>query len=155
MSAISKPIPNPEDYSPGAQCSINNAFLKYLPAVETHANIMFRHLPDTDREEVVAKAAASRGKACAVRPSTLAKYAVLHVRDHRHVGGTRESKSDVMSRLAQQVRNFSVHSLQHDEGRAFDCLKHLISPCGGGPCSRTAGHRCRTRPPSGSTSRPS
>ena len=37
----------------------NTDFLKLLPAVETHASISFRHLPETDREEAIAEATAA------------------------------------------------------------------------------------------------
>jgi hypothetical protein len=52
----------------------------------------------------------ARGKNPNDFPSTIAKYAVLHVKDDRHVGGTRSS-TDVLSRKAQRRHSFRVMSL--------------------------------------------
>ena len=133
MSASPNTVPQPAARSPQAPCPAPDGFLQYLPVVRTHAQIWFRHLPAVDREECVAEAVASafctytaacrRGRSHAVRPSTLADFAVKHVRSSRHVGGSQESKGDVLSRRAQKIRGFRVHSLPKSETYNFDILK--------------------------------
>jgi hypothetical protein len=93
-------------------------FLVLLPVVERHANFVFRAHPD--REEAVAEAVAAsfesylalkeRGKNPHDFPSSLAKFAVLHVKDARHVGSS-SSSTDVLSRKAQNRHCFRVVSL--------------------------------------------
>ncbi len=124
-------LPSTVQHQPES-ASVNDAFLKYLPAVERHATISFRHMRPVDREEAVAEATAAafvnfkaisrRGKANAVTPSTLAQFAVLHTQDHRHVGGNRESRRDAMSRHAQRRHGFKVLGLPWDNEQ-LDLLK--------------------------------
>lgn len=96
-------------------------FLALVPIVERHARIVFRHLPPVEREEALAEATAAalvafrslrRRGLDPVRdfPSQIATYAVLHVKDGRHVGG-RCSSTDVLSRKAQRRHGFRVTSL--------------------------------------------
>jgi len=123
---------------PDADPSASAAFLKYLPAVETHAGIQFRHLPDVEREEAVAEAAAAafvnvrhalrNGNGHRLRPSMVAHFAVLHVKDGRHVGGSADSKSDVMSRRAQRRGGFKVVGLPWDSDCAYDCMNDPSAP---------------------------
>lgn len=138
MSAIPKVIHPPQDRSGNDTEAVNAAFLKYVPAVERHANIQFRHLPDTDREEYVAESVAAayvnyrsvarRGRTGVITPSTLAKYAVLHARTGRRVGGPDDNTTDVMSRRAQAVRGFDCHSVcDRLEGR-YDCMTDPTAP---------------------------
>ena len=87
MSALPSAVQNPQE-----PASVNDAFLKFLPAVQRHASISFRDMHPTDREEAVAEATAAafvnfkaisrRGAASVVTPSTLAQFAVLQ-RPHR------------------------------------------------------------------------
>jgi hypothetical protein len=128
MSAIPKPASRSE--SCGA---INAAFLRFLPAVKTHAKVQFRHLPAADREDAIADATAAaflnfrsasqRGRAHKLTPSTVATYAVLHARTGRHVGGCDENTFDVLSRRAQMMRGFEVHHLPNENKHSFDCLR--------------------------------
>ncbi|MHC4065725.1 MAG: hypothetical protein ACYSUI_14675, partial [Planctomycetota bacterium] len=107
--------------------------LRYLPAIETHAAIQFRGLPDTDREEAMAEAraaafvnfrsAVSSGKAHRLKPSMVAHYAALHVRGGRHVGGGPDNTSDILSRRAQRMHGFKVERLPWDSAHAYDILK--------------------------------
>jgi hypothetical protein len=116
----------------------NEVFLKFLPAVETHAKIQFRHLPAVDREEAVAEAKAAAfinvheasrgGRANRITPFTLALYAVLHVRDGRHVGASRDAAKDALSRRAQQRGNFRVLGLRWDSILGYDCVKDSTTP---------------------------
>jgi hypothetical protein len=95
-------------------------FLALSPRVERHARVAFRHLDDEARAEAVAEAVAAafaahvrlkaRGRDPAAFPSRLATFAVLHVKNGRHVGGHRSAR-DVLSRQAQQRRGFLVTSL--------------------------------------------
>jgi hypothetical protein len=116
----------------------NEVFLKFLPAVETHAKIQFRHLPAVDREEAVAEAKAAAfmnvheasrgGRADRITPFTLALYAVRHVRDGRHVGTSRDAAKDVLSRRAQQRGSFRVLGLRWDSILGYDCIKDSTTP---------------------------
>jgi DNA-directed RNA polymerase specialized sigma24 family protein len=116
----------------------HHGFLEFLPAVRRHANISFRQLPHADREEAVAEAVAAafinyasaqrRGKSHSINRSMLATFAVRHVRDGRHVGGSQDSRKDVMSRKAQRARGFSVLRLPSMDGHVFDCLSAPDQP---------------------------
>ncbi len=97
MAAIPKPISTRGVRSAKSSTDVNTTFLKYLPAVQTHAAIQFRGLSHADREEAVAESVAAAfvgvrtavhsGKAHRLRPSTVAHYSVLNVKSGRHVGG--------------------------------------------------------------------
>jgi len=122
MSAVPQPVPD-QHQPPNKTVSATHAtFLNYLPAVQTHAAIKFRHLSAIDREEAVAEATAAafvnvrhalrNGNGHRLRPTMVAHYAVLHVKDGRHVGGTADSTSDVLSRRAQRRGGFKVVGLR-------------------------------------------
>lgn len=111
---------------------VNNTFLKMLPTIQKHASVFSNRLAHTAREEFIAEATAAAfciyksairdDRVDSITASTLARYAVLHVRARRRVGGSRESASDVMSVRAQRVRGFRVLALPWDDVR-LDCLK--------------------------------
>ncbi len=96
-------------------------FLALLPAVKKQAAISFRHLPPDAKEEAISEAVAAalvayvrlaeQGRLDVVYATPLAKYAVLHVRNSRKVGG-REANRDVFSRKAQQRHGFEVEHLE-------------------------------------------
>lgn len=133
MSARPKPASRSESCS-----TINAAFLRFLPAVKTHATIQFRALPAADREDAISESVAAafvnfrsayqRGKAHRLTPSTVATYAVLHARTGRHVGGFDDDTSDVLSRRAQLKRGFVVHNLPSDSLHRYDCMRDPTSP---------------------------
>jgi hypothetical protein len=114
------------------------AFLKFLPAVTTHAQIQFRHLNPTDREEAIAEATAAaylnlhradrNGTSHRVTPHALASFAVKHVRAGRHVGGSQDAAKDVLSPRAQQRRNFRVIGLRWDSILGYDCVRDSTTP---------------------------
>lgn len=122
-----------EEQSNGASC-----FLRYLPAVKKHAAIQSRHLSEMDREEYLAEAvaaayvnyhsAARRDKVSALTPSMLANYAVLHVKNNRHVGGGADTRTDVMSPRAQHARGFNVYGLRWSDARAYNCMTDGFAP---------------------------
>ena len=95
-------------------------FLLVSPIVERHARIVFRFLRREEREEAVAEAIAaafqayvalrSRGRNPDGFPTMLATFAVLHVKEDRHVGGHMSSR-DVHSRRARLRRGFNVERL--------------------------------------------
>ena len=133
MSAIPATVPNPAARSPQAPDPGPNGFLKYLPVVKTHAEIWFRGVPETDREECISEAIAAafvnyrsacrRGRSAAIRPSMLARFAVQHVNAYRHVGGSQEGKNDALGRRARQIHGFEVQGLPENEAYDFDILK--------------------------------
>lgn len=107
-------------------------FLRFLPAVELHAKIQFRNLPASEQEEAIAEAVAAafsvyvsarrRGRLARLKPASLARFAVLHVRDGGHVGGSRESARDTLSWRSQRQHDFIVHRLGHVRDALYDCL---------------------------------
>lgn len=126
MNALN-PIPaaNDNDKAGNGHAPINghDEFLTLLPIVERHARVAFRGRPEVHREEAVAEAIAAafesyvRLKAAGrdpIRdyPSQMAVYAVLHVKDDRHVGGAASSK-DVLSHRARRKHGFQVQALPH------------------------------------------
>jgi hypothetical protein len=103
-------------------------FLAVLPAIHTHAKIRFRHLRPESREEAVQatiasaclsyQRLASQGKLHAVRPSSLADFAVRRVRSGRMVG-CRQNSRDLHSPLAQRKHRICLHSLTPDKHDAW------------------------------------
>jgi hypothetical protein len=105
-------------------------FLLILPRIETHALISFRHLRCPDRRadaiaEVVAVAwkwylrATQQGKDVTEFVTTLATYAVRHVRSGRRLCGQERAK-DVMSPVAQHRHHFHVERLNHSTRRCHE-----------------------------------
>ncbi len=131
MTTVAFPVETGTEPNSGS-ANPNNGFLKFLPAVQTHASIAFRHFRDADREEAIAEAVAAaflnfasarrRGKLRVVKASMLANYAVLHARSGNHVGGT-NAKNDVMSFKAQRAGGFQVYRLRWDDSRVYDVLE--------------------------------
>ena len=105
-------VPHASGHSTGWQAG----FMSVLPAVATHANIQFRRLSPERREDAVQEAIASacvsyrslaaKGRPHAARPSTLATFAVNHVRNGRHVGGSQDPARDALSPAAQARHRF-------------------------------------------------
>ena len=115
MSVLSTIASRQETLHPHAE------FLKLRPLIEGHARVVFRGHSELDQEEVVAEAVATafesylrlkaRGKDPVHDfPWAMARYAVLHVKGDRHVGGQRSS-TDVLSRAAQRQHGFRVEAL--------------------------------------------
>lgn len=138
MSAIPKTVFDREVQPAGSASAANEVFLKCLPAVRTHAAIQFRNLREVDREEAIAEAVAAglvnihsataNGQLQRLTPSTVATFAVLHVKDGRHVGGRTDSTTDVLSGKAQQVRGYKALGLAWNSNYAYDCLTDPTSP---------------------------
>jgi hypothetical protein len=103
-------------------------FLAVLPVIQTHAQIRFRHLRPEPREEAVQAAIASaclsyqrlasQGKLRAVRPSSLADFAVRRVRSGRMVG-CRQNSRDLHNPLTQRKQEICLHSLTPDKRDAW------------------------------------
>jgi hypothetical protein len=95
-------------------------FLSVLPAIETHAQIKFRKLPAERRDDAIQEAIAAacvnyqllaaRGQLDVAHPSTLADFAVRHVRIGRHVGGKQDAAKDPMSPICQDRHGVQVRS---------------------------------------------
>ena len=99
-------------------------FLDVLPAVQTHAKIHFRKLLAEQREEAIQETIAAavvsfrklaaEGMLHVARPSTLATYAVLHVRSGRHVGGHQDTAGDVLSPVARRRHEIKIDNIGDD-----------------------------------------
>lgn len=93
------------------------SFLELLPSIERHARHAFRHLRPEAQEDAITEAIAAAtvayarlhelGKQDLAYPAVLAQYAARQVRSGRQVGGQMNSR-DVLSRVAQRRRGFSV-----------------------------------------------
>lgn len=106
---------------------LHNRFLAILPRIETHAQIQFRHLGcPGKRDDAIAEVIAlcwrwflrieEQDKDVNEFVSTLADYAVRHVRSGRYLCGQEDSK-DVLSPLAQRRKSFAVQALpRYDTG---------------------------------------
>jgi hypothetical protein len=100
--------------------SPHDGFLPLVPIVERHAQVVFRHLPPSEREECACEAVAAaflaylsltaRGQDPFQFPSVLATRAAQHVQADRHVGGSL-NRQDVLSPAAQRSQGFAVQSL--------------------------------------------
>ena len=101
-------------------CGWQAGFLQVLPAVQTHAQIQFRHLPLVHRQEAIQEAIAAacvsyqrlaaQGRLHVAHPGTLATYAVNHVRNGRHVGGSQDAARDVLSPACRRRHGVRVQS---------------------------------------------
>jgi hypothetical protein len=107
--------------SPNFGPVVQSEFLSLYPTILQHARFVFRARNPCDREEAEAEAIAAafesfvrlkaRGKEPARDfPSLMATYAVLHVKDGRHVGGS-SSSTDALSPKAQSIHGFRIESL--------------------------------------------
>ncbi len=107
-------------------------FLPLASVVARHAKVVFRGIPACHREEKIAEAVASalqsfvrlkaRGQKPAEDfPSMMAHFAVLHVKNGRHVG-SRSSSRDVLSFTTQRKRGFRMESLACSCNRTHDQL---------------------------------
>ncbi len=95
-------------------------FLAMLPAIRRQAKIAFRNVRTELRAELVQEVIANclsayallvkHGKEDVAYPSSLARFAVAHVRAGRRVGN-RRSSCDVTSPYAQHCRGFVVERL--------------------------------------------
>jgi hypothetical protein len=112
-------------------------FLPLMTVVQRHASVVFRGLPQVEREEAIAEAVASAFVAYRrlcdrgidpVRefPSMMATFAVRQVRDGRHVG-SRMSSKDVLSARAQRKHGFHVQSLPISTRRPHEDVHSAVS----------------------------
>src|SRR5271154_1235245 len=108
-TTVLPPTSKPRSYHP-------DDFLPLMTVVQKHASVVFRGLPQVEREEAIAEAVAAAYVAyrrlCErgidpVRefPSMMATFAVRQVKDGRHVG-SRMSSRDVLSTRAQRKHGF-------------------------------------------------
>jgi hypothetical protein len=99
-------------------------FMDVLPVIKTHAEIQFHKLPDVHREEATQEAVAAacvsycalarKGRLQVAHPSTLATYAIKHVRSGRHVGGHQDAARDVLSPVAHRRHGLRLRSICTD-----------------------------------------
>ena len=105
----------------------HSGFLAVLPTIQAHAQIQFRHMRPERREDAIQEAIASacrsyyllaaKGRLHDAHASTLAKFAVNHVRNGRHIGGSQESSRDLLSPVAQSRFGFETNSLDPIDNR--------------------------------------
>ena len=107
-------------------------FLSILPRIEAHAEFRFRHLRCPGRrDDAVAETIAvawkwylrlsERGKDVDQFVSTLADYAVRHVRSGRRLCG-RERAGEVLSPHTQQAKEFRVEGLPSSMQRPHEAV---------------------------------
>jgi hypothetical protein len=118
------------------------AFLAMLPAIEQHARVSFRSLDPEAHEEAVQEVIVTAlvaycrlvelNKTDVAFPSTLARYAVAHVRVGRQVGCRMNSK-EVLSSYAQSRRRFSVDRLDHYDGEVDGWRELVVEDRRAGP----------------------
>jgi hypothetical protein len=101
--------------------AVHAAFLSFLPRIERHARICFRHItcPDTKADKVAEAVALAyqwflrlyeRGRDASEFPSALARYAATAVQHGRRVCGM-DKAGDVLSPRAQQRHGFRLERL--------------------------------------------
>jgi hypothetical protein len=131
--AVSEPI---DTSDPKA---IEAHFLAALPRIQRHAKIQFSYLKGDAKDDAIAKvvglawkyyaAEIAKGKNPDEYISSIAKFAVKHVRAGRDVTGIEPAK-DVLSKRAQREKRFTVEAFpefvehSHEESEAADALKN-------------------------------
>jgi hypothetical protein len=112
--------------------SLHHHFLAILPRIETHAQVYFRHIrcPGRRADAIQETIAVSwrwfvrineQGKDVSEFVSTLASYAVRHVRSGRRLCGSQRAK-DAMSPVAQQRHHFKVEPLNCSTRQSYETL---------------------------------
>src|SRR5262245_7881981 len=118
MNATLSPCPQP------ALDQLRSTFLGFLPRIETHAQIAFRHVACTHRRaDYIAEAVVlawrwyvrlvGRGRDAGAFVAALARYAVQGVRCGRRLCG-QDSARDVLPPRAQRRHGFAVQPLPRD-----------------------------------------
>jgi hypothetical protein len=111
-------------------------FLPLMTVVQRHASVVFRGLPEVEKEEAIAEAVAAAYVAyrrlrdrgidpTREFPSMMATFAVKQVMDGRHVGSRRTSK-DVLSARAQRKHGFNVQSLPISTRRPHEDIHSAV-----------------------------
>lgn len=98
----------------------HSAFLRILPSIRRHAEVRFRHVNATDREDAVQEVIArvlveylrlvEQGKEAVAFAGPLARYAVAQVRQGRRVGGHLNIR-DVSSNYCRVRKGVMLESL--------------------------------------------
>ena len=119
-----------------------DAFMKIVPAIETHAKIVFRHLDAEAREEaiqeVVCNACCAYARLVELKktelayPSALARFGVAQTKDGRKVGGQRNCR-DVLSEYCQQKKKILVERLDQFDSEAEAWEEILVEDRHAGP----------------------
>lgn len=132
---MSDPTDIPDLSEPGALQAHFTAAV--LPRIQRHAKVQFSYLHGEARDDAIAKAVGlawkyyaaeiDKGKNPDDYISSIATFAVKHVRAGRDVTGQEKAK-DVMSKRAQRSKGFSVQSIpDHDdpkeENEAVEALR--------------------------------
>lgn len=125
-------------------------FLTMLPAIETHARLVFRHLDPEAREDAVEETIANAlvafvrlvqlQKTDVAYPSALARYAVAQIHDGRRVGN-RLNVRDVLSPYAQKQKDIQVERLDRFD-KEDDCWVEAVVEDHRTPVPEQAAFRC-------------
>jgi hypothetical protein len=104
-------------------------FVSILPTIHRQVRHSFRRQQAVHQEESVAEGIAAacvsyqllaaRGQLHRVSPTSIAGYALRHVRSGRHVGGSQDSVQDPLGPAARR-RGVLVHSLQAGGGEGTE-----------------------------------
>jgi len=121
-----------------------------LPAIETHARLVFRHLDPEAREDAVEETIANAlvafvrlvqlQKTDVAYPSALARYAVAQIHDGRRVGN-RLNVRDVLSPYAQKQKDIQVERLDRFD-KEDDCWVEAVVEDHRTPVPEQAAFRC-------------
>ncbi len=118
----------------GGPTSWQADFQQILPKVHSQAIYAFRQLSEEAREEAVQESVCcacltyarlhGRGDVTAIKPCSLARYAILRCRGGREVGQRRNSQ-DALSTYARRRRAVCVESL-HLRDPESDCWSEIL-----------------------------
>jgi RNA polymerase sigma factor (sigma-70 family) len=113
-------------YGAGDAQNYSEAFLEFLPDILRYARPAARGLNDDAREEfiqevvcncwVTYKGLCRGGNVKLAYPTVLARFAIMHARSGRRVGGSLNSR-DVASNYAQRTHSFTVDRLDRFDQR--------------------------------------
>ncbi len=110
-------------------------FQRSLPTIQSQASFSFRHLPAEAREEAIQEVVCiacqafaqlfRQGRAKTVKPSSLARFAILQCRSGREIAQRRNGQ-DVLSPYARRHQSVCVESLCVRSSETGDWCEFLI-----------------------------
>ena len=122
-------------------------FLEMMPAIQRQASIAFRGLPEETREDLIedvivdalvaVKELHDKGKLDVAYPTTLAMYAIRHVRIGRKVG-TKLNVRDVSSEYCQRSKGILLQRLDRFDRESGEWIEVLVEDRRAGPAETAA-----------------